>query len=127
MRSGGAGTWDQLLTVTQAKLAKPAATTERKLPLQQLVPNPDQPRQFFEPQALAELTESIKAHGVLQPILVRPHPELAGELAVATCLPEGVDRDHRVVVVDEVPDDDASGLTGCAGDGDGWHDHQPNG
>lgn len=75
----GAGTWDQLLTVTQAKLTtKPGGATERKLPLAQIEPNPDQPRQFFEPQALAELTESIKAHGVLQPILVRPHPIHAG-------------------------------------------------
>jgi len=35
-------------------------------------PNPEQPRMVFEPQALDELAASIREHGVLQPILVRP-------------------------------------------------------
>src|SRR3954453_8579593 len=35
-------------------------------------PNPEQPRMVFEPQALEELAASIREHGVLQPILVRP-------------------------------------------------------
>ncbi len=34
-----------------------------------------QPRRRFEPEALAELTESVRTHGILQPILVRPLPE----------------------------------------------------
>lgn len=34
--------------------------------------NPDQPRRYFDKEKLAELTDSIKAKGVLQPILVRP-------------------------------------------------------
>lgn len=34
--------------------------------------NPNQPRKEFSPEALEELTESIKAKGVLQPVLVRP-------------------------------------------------------
>lgn len=38
-----------------------------------LSPNPDQPRRQFDPQAMAELVASVKAHGILQPILVRPH------------------------------------------------------
>ena len=37
-------------------------------------PNPDQPRQFFDDAALAELAESIRENGVLQPILVRERP-----------------------------------------------------
>ena len=41
------------------------------IPIQLLEPNPDQPRHDFEPIALAELTDSIKQNGVLQPILVR--------------------------------------------------------
>ncbi len=36
--------------------------------------NPDQPRRHFDKEKLTELTESIKAKGVLQPILVRPLP-----------------------------------------------------
>jgi ParB family chromosome partitioning protein len=39
--------------------------------LGRLAPDPDQPRREFEPEALAELAGSIKARGVLQPILVR--------------------------------------------------------
>lgn len=42
------------------------------LPLTALRPNPQQPRKAFDPSALAELTDSIRRHGVLQPIVVRP-------------------------------------------------------
>lgn len=34
-------------------------------------PNPDQPRRYFDPEGLAELAESIRAHGILQPLSVR--------------------------------------------------------
>lgn len=34
-------------------------------------PNPDQPRRYFDPDGLTELAESIKAHGILQPLSVR--------------------------------------------------------
>lgn len=37
-----------------------------------IFPNPDQPRRIFEEQALNELADSIKQHGVLQPLLVSP-------------------------------------------------------
>lgn len=42
------------------------------LAINQLVRNPDQPRRFFDAAMLAELTQSIKDKGILQPILVRP-------------------------------------------------------
>ena len=41
------------------------------LELSRLLPDPEQPRKFFDEQALAELQASIASHGVLQPILVR--------------------------------------------------------
>lgn len=44
----------------------------RTLPLADVRPNPEQPRRAFPEEALAELAESIRAQGVLQPILVRP-------------------------------------------------------
>jgi len=44
----------------------------REIPLQQISPNPMQPRAEFEPEALRELAESIEAQGVLQPIIVAP-------------------------------------------------------
>lgn len=40
------------------------------IPVDAIVPNPEQPRRHFDPDALAELTASIKENGVLQPILV---------------------------------------------------------
>lgn len=42
-----------------------------KLRISQIEPKADQPRKVFEGEALAELADSIAAHGVLQPILVR--------------------------------------------------------
>lgn len=53
------------------------------LPVESLGPNPQQPRKAFAPEALDELAASIRATGVLQPILVRPRGDrfeiLAGE------------------------------------------------
>ncbi len=40
--------------------------------ISQIEPNRSQPRRSFDEEALQELSESIRAHGVLQPILVRP-------------------------------------------------------
>jgi ParB/RepB/Spo0J family partition protein len=44
----------------------------RIVPVDHIEPNPEQPRLVFEQEALDELTASIREHGVLQPILVRP-------------------------------------------------------
>ena len=44
----------------------------QKLPIDKLVRNPDQPRRHFDQRKLAELTESIRLKGILQPILARP-------------------------------------------------------
>ena len=43
------------------------------VPLEQVIPDTDQPRKYFDEQTLRELAESIKAYGLLQPILVRPN------------------------------------------------------
>jgi ParB family chromosome partitioning protein len=42
----------------------------QKLLISDVAPNPDQPRREFDEQALNELAESIKNHGVVQPIIV---------------------------------------------------------
>ena len=44
------------------------------LRLSQIEPNRDQPRKIFSEEALNELSDSIREHGVLQPLLVRPLP-----------------------------------------------------
>lgn len=41
------------------------------VPVEKLVPNPNQPRRDFEPEALQELAASIRAKGVIQPLIVR--------------------------------------------------------
>lgn len=41
------------------------------VPVEKLVPNPDQPRRDFQPEALQELAASIRAKGVIQPLIVR--------------------------------------------------------
>jgi len=41
------------------------------LPARSIRPNPAQPRKVFHPEALAELSESIRRHGILQPLSVR--------------------------------------------------------
>ncbi len=58
--------------------------------LSEIEPNRDQPRKDFDEQALAELAESIKKHGLLQPILVRSKPAggyeiIAGERRWRAC------------------------------------------
>ncbi|MDT7953337.1 MAG: ParB/RepB/Spo0J family partition protein [Acetobacteraceae bacterium] len=47
-----------------------------------LEPGPFQPRTAVDPERLADLTESIKAQGVLQPLLARPHPEKPGHYQI---------------------------------------------
>lgn len=42
----------------------------QKLLIQDILPNPDQPRRQFDNEALSELADSIRRHGVLQPIIV---------------------------------------------------------
>ncbi len=52
----------------------------RFIPLVKIALNPFQPRQEFSTEQLAELTESIKQHGVLQPVVVRPKGKTTFEL-----------------------------------------------
>jgi ParB/RepB/Spo0J family partition protein len=49
------------------------------LPIAQICASPSNPRKHFDDSALKGLAESIKTHGVLQPILVRPNPISSGE------------------------------------------------
>lgn len=59
------------------KSAKTAAKSSQgvtSVAIDQLMRNPEQPRKYFDKEKLAELTQSIKDKGVLQPILVRPLP-----------------------------------------------------
>jgi len=73
----------------------------KEIMLTDIIPNPDQPRRTFDEEKLNELAESIKEHGLLQPILVKPEGNkyhiIAGERRYrATCL-AGLDRISCIV------------------------------
>ncbi|GFZ83341.1 putative chromosome partitioning protein ParB [Nesterenkonia alkaliphila] len=46
----------------------------RAIPVEEIRPNPKQPRQVFDEEDMAELVHSVREIGVLQPIVVRPAP-----------------------------------------------------
>ena len=51
-----------------------AARGEMLVPVARLIPNPDQPRRTFDPEALEELAASLRQKGVIQPLIVREIP-----------------------------------------------------
>lgn len=81
--------------------------TENELPINEIIPNRDQPRKTFDEAALEELAQSIKQHGVLQPLLVRPIPSggyqlVAGERRWRACRIAGLNK--VPVVIKELTD-----------------------
>ena len=65
-----------------ANVAQNVASGSRLVPLSSLEPCPFQPRRNFDNASLAELGESMKSHGVLQPLLVRPSPHNANKFQI---------------------------------------------
>lgn len=55
------------------KQEEPTAAAVRQIEVSQIVPNRFQPRQVFNKDAIVELAETIAAHGLLQPIVVREY------------------------------------------------------
>jgi ParB family chromosome partitioning protein len=69
-------------TLKQEVVAK--NTTISRIALDDIIPNPKQPRQDFDNKALEELAQSIKLHDIIQPLTVKPLPSgkyklIAGE------------------------------------------------
>ena len=56
----------------------PKSGEVQKLPVNAIIANPVQPRRVFKAGELAELAASIRANGLLQPLLVRPAPTATG-------------------------------------------------
>ena len=46
----------------------------RQLPTELIAPNPNQPRREFDEESIVALADSVRARGILQPVLVRPVP-----------------------------------------------------
>jgi ParB family chromosome partitioning protein len=95
-----------------ALLGEPSSTEEaaQLLPLSQIHLPQAQPRRYFDSQAMQSLVESIKQHGILSPLLVRPKGQdlyelVAGERRYRAAVSAGLD--EVPVVIRELTDDDA--------------------
>ena len=90
---------------------RPQAAEDRSAflcPLEKIIPQKGQPRQHFDAQALEELAQSIREHGVLEPIVVRRAPNdkfeiIAGERRWRASQKAGL-REVFVVVKDVTPE-----------------------
>ena len=82
------------------------------LPARSIRPNPAQPRKIFAPEALASLTESIRRHGILQPLSVRRagafYELIAGERRLRAAIAAGLSEIPCIVMQ---MTDEESGLT----------------
>lgn len=69
--------------VAKSEDSPPASPmSEVYIPIEKIQPNPDQPRRSFTPADLDDLASSIRAKGVIQPLIVRRHPTNAGEYQI---------------------------------------------
>ncbi|GLS86257.1 chromosome segregation DNA-binding protein [Cypionkella aquatica] len=62
------------VNIDSVSAAPELRASELLLPVEKIVPNPDQPRRDFEPQALNDLAASLRQKGVIQPLIVRKKP-----------------------------------------------------
>ncbi len=101
----------------------------REIPIELIHRNPNQPRQHFAEAEIAELEDSIRVSGVLQPILVRPSPRTPGEFEIiagerrwraaqragVTAMPALVremsdDRAYEIAVIENVQREDLNAM-----------------
>lgn len=72
-----------------------------KLDINKVYPNPNQPRKNFDKESLEELCESIKIHGLIQPIIVNEMPDgyliIAGERRYRACKMAGLQQIDAIV------------------------------
>jgi ParB family chromosome partitioning protein len=93
--------------IPEAPPSPPSSDQPLEVDLDRLRPNRYQPRAHVDDARLDELARSIKANGVIQPIVVRPHPEgfeiIAGERRWRAAQRAGMLR--VPIVVRNIPDD----------------------
>lgn len=66
----------------QDQPATPESSSNQKIPVAFIEPNPLQPRRTFREGDLNDLVASVRENGILQPILVRPHPRDSGRYQI---------------------------------------------
>lgn len=79
------------------EMERTVSAAVRELPLGNIIPNPNQPRKLFDDEALAELSDSIKSIGLVQPITVRSISDgkyeiIAGERRYRAAKMAGLDK-----------------------------------
>lgn len=86
-----------------------ALAPDREIPLVDIRPNPRQPRTVFDPEGLQELRDSIRTHGVLQPVVLRKvdsgYELIAGERRWRASRLAGLDK-VPAIIRESVSDDD---------------------
>ena len=76
----------------------------------QIVPNRDQPRKDFDAEALKELSDSIKEHGLIQPLLVRPLDDGSYQIVAGERRWRMAGLEKIPVVIKELSDDETMQL-----------------
>jgi len=85
----------------------------KEIKVSQIIPNPSQPRMLIDTDKLQELMESIKEHGVVQPVVVRPvkgekYELIAGERRWRAC--KGLEKKFIPALVKSYNDFEASAI-----------------
>ena len=65
-----------------AEPERPAALADGKAPIEFVAPNPRNPRRHFGEAELTDLAQSIREHGIVQPVVVRPSPSQQGRYEI---------------------------------------------
>ena len=65
-----------------AAVTKTQVSADRRVPIEMIARNPRNPRRDFVEEQLEDLAQSIKTHGVVQPIVVRPEPGNSGRYEI---------------------------------------------
>jgi len=92
---------DALIRQTQENA--PAAGTVAKIAISKIKPNRHQPRKVFNDESISELAQSIKQHGLAQPIVVMHDPAaddyelIAGERRFRACQLAGLDKIDAII------------------------------
>src|SRR5205814_3568280 len=80
----------------QERQVPAGAPNELAVPIHEIVPNPEQPRRHFDDEALGQLADSIRRHGLLQPLVVRRiagrYELIAGERRLRAAIRAGLER-----------------------------------
>ncbi len=119
---GDAPAWEALSGINQdqsteasGQLSKqqPERKADQIIAIEKIEPNPWQPRRQFPAEELKELAASINQHGIIQPLLVRPHPDKADHVQLIAgerrwCAAQLAQLHHVPVVIRETSEQQAA-------------------